>query len=207
MVAKSPPLKTTKSAAEMHTSNVSQPRAPIPSIQPPTPTIPSAAGAGAGAGEPEPKARKPEKTTVVMNIHMAAAFDREPVVTDLREIPWAKQGDIIAVRPVERREWEPNPSVGGQGGAAMAAAAAATAGEALGAEERAGNQRRDSGGDGGKRTAIRGERHRRGPKGHFLFRLGGNDDAKLKKLQQVRSSSDSAIEVTADDTPVRSRFP
>ncbi|KAI5450651.1 vacuolar membrane-associated protein iml1 [Naganishia albida] len=188
MVAKSPPLKTTKSAAEMHTSNVSQSRAPIPSIQPPTPTIPSA------AGEPEPKARKPEKTTVVMNIHMAAAFDREPVVTDLREIPWAKQGDIIAVRPVERREWEPNPSVGGQGGAATAAAATA-AGEELGAEERAGNQRRDSGVDGGKRTAIRGERHRRGPKGHFLFRLGGNDDAKLKKLQQPLSLSDSVAEV------------
>lgn len=94
---------------------------------------------------------------MTMNIHMAAAFDRSPVVTDLREIPWAKQGDIIAVRPVERREWEP-----------QGAAEGVEEGTAVGDERRVG---REPGG--------------RGVKGFFLFRLGGNDEMKLKKLQQV----------------------
>ena len=178
-IAKSPLPKAARSAAELHTSTASQDRSepaaahPTTAVQPPTPVTPS--------GEPVPSTtKKPEKTTVVMNIHMAAAFDREPVVTDLREIPWAKQGDIIAVRPVDRREWEPNPPQG-----------SSSAGDALGAGSKedvngSGAKRRESVVENGKRT-TRSERNRRGPKGHFLFRLGGNDETKLKKLQQVSS--------------------
>jgi hypothetical protein len=113
---------------------------------------------------------------------MAAAFDREPVVTDLREIPWAKQGDIIAVRPVERREWEPSsataPTTGtGTGGTGKPDDQAQTGREPA-------RENGDLGGM-GKRTSMKGEGGGKGPKGHFLFRLGGNDETKLKKLQQV----------------------
>lgn len=158
MSSRSPPPK--RSRAEVHAHPARDAAAPprvgggggvTPNMTPhPTPRPSPFASPG----------HKPERTTVTMNIHMAAAFDRSPVVTDLREIPWAKQGDIIAVRPVERREWAPQGSEGAEGNAAAAAA--------VGEERRVG---REPGG--------------RGVKGFFLFRLGGNDEMKLKKLQQV----------------------
>jgi hypothetical protein len=181
-MARSPPsVDSGKPSAESHSSKTTgdftipketngQPKLPvIPNVRPTMGQSSSgvhASEASSSSGIP----RGPDKTTVVMNIHMAAAFDREPVVTDLREIPWAKPGDIIEVCPVQRREWEPHTG--------MTPGTSATGASVR--EEREIEE--------GKRTS-RSERNRKGPKGHFLFRLGGNDETKLKKLQQVSAES------------------
>lgn len=197
-MARSPPsVDSGKPSAELHSSKTTgdftipketngQPKLPvIPNVRPTMGQSSSgvhASEASSSSGIP----RGPDKTTVVMNIHMAAAFDREPVVTDLREIPWAKPGDIIEVCPVQRREWEPHTGMtpgtsatGGQGtmgtGSSPRMKRRASVREEREIEE-------------GKRTS-RSERNRKGPKGHFLFRLGGNDETKLKKLQQVSAES------------------
>lgn len=205
-MARSPPPKHTQhAAAEIHTSVPTQQPPPrqTPSTAnpllkptphaPPRPSLnpPSSNEPPSPPPPPTPTAaapRKPEKTTVIMNIHMAAAFDRAPVVTDLREIPWARQGDIIAVRPVERREWEPGANGGGGGGGAGTGTGKVDEAQEQQNQQQMGTEPTRENGDlgSGKRT-TRSDRGGKGPKGHFLFRLGGNDETKLKKLQQVSS--------------------